>query len=54
MYNDDKNGTPDHIEEVQKYLYLGTWFHQNRTWEKEAECEKTEQKTDTETQQKDR
>ena len=33
MYNDDKNGTPDHIEEVQKYLYLGTWFHQNRTWE---------------------
>ena len=32
MYNDDKNGMPDHIEEVDMYQYLGTWFHQNRKW----------------------
>ena len=24
MYNDDKNGMPDHIEEVDKYQYLGS------------------------------
>ena len=32
MYNGYKNGTPDHIEEVEKYQCIGTWFHQNRTW----------------------
>ena len=33
MYNDDKNGIPDHIEELEKYQYLGTWFHRDRTWD---------------------
>ena len=32
MYNDDKDGMPDHIEETEKYQYLGTWFHRDRTW----------------------
>ena len=37
MYNDAVNQAPDHIAETDKYEYLGTWFHKNRTWDTQFE-----------------
>ena len=32
LYNDDDKIAPDHIAETDKYEYLGTMFHRDRTW----------------------
>ena len=37
LYNDVDHLDPDHIAETDRYEYLGTWFHKNRTWKTQFE-----------------